>query len=520
MYAKVWSGGLQGLEAVIVEVEVDIGRGMPQFHIVGLPDSAIRESLKRVRSALRNSGFDFPMQRITVNLAPADVRKEGASFDLAIAVGILLASGQLHLGDAGPAMMLGELALDGALRGVPGVWTLGEGAAKHGISRAYVPLHNRNEAELIEGLSICTVSHLQEFKRAGELVNFINYLDDELKQRRLSEARKRSLVQIGDYAEVRGHSTVKRAMVIAAAGRFNTLLVGPPGTGKTMMLSRLPHILPPMDWKETLEVSRIDSLHSGRPFELVGCRPYRAPHHAITRSALIGGGSRANPGEITLAHHGVLLLDELPEFSKSALEALRVPLEEKAVQISRMKGTYCYPADFLLAAAMNPCPCGYYGFDQDQDQDQKRCTCTLQQIHRYRARLSGPLLDRIDLRLEVPLPREGEGAAPADCWTSQSMREQVTRAVQFAKARHKQQNLISASNGRAGKGQHWQSCADLEQAAQRLLESCARAQSISYRSIERILNIARTIADLELAPVIGVDHVAEALQFRLLDQGN
>jgi magnesium chelatase family protein len=498
--ASLRTAALYGIEACPVHVEVDVSFGMPMFTMVGLPDASVRESRDRVRSAIRNSGFEFPPHRITVNLAPADVRKAGAAFDLPIALGILAAQGVVERREIADVVVLGELSLDGSIHPARGVLPIAAAARREGVAGVLLPRSNAAEAALVDGLDVWPVSSL------GEAVGALNHPSSVTA---VSGRRSQlSASAMPDLADVRGQLLARRALEIACAGGHNLLLVGPPGAGKTMMARRVAGILPPLTFDEALEVTAVHSVAGLLKNEsgLVADRPFRAPHHTISNVALIGGGSQPRPGEVSLAHHGILFLDEMLEFHRGVLEVLRQPLEEGHVTIARAARTMTFPARFVLVGAMNPCPCGFAGDPVHE------CRCTPQQIARYRSRLSGPLLDRLDLTVDVP-------AVPPDILGGgESGEPSVAVRIRVVQARALQQNRTGDQGVRTNAALTAQMMAShcrLDSGGLRILAGAVLRLGLSARGYDRVRKVARTIADLAGSQNIEADHIAEALQFRM-----
>ena len=498
MLAKVWSCAVTGLEGALIEVEVDISPGLPSFTIVGLPDAAVQEARERVRSAIRNSGGMFPTQKVIVNLAPADLRKAGPAYDLPIAIGILIASGQVAA-DTRHSLFIGEVALDGLLRHTDGILPMACVAQAKGIKTIYVPAVDAPEAALLHDLSVIPIQSLNEL--AAHL-NGDTYVETHAPMVVQPTANETAI----DLADVKGQEHVKRALEISAAGAHNLLMFGPPGSGKTLLARCLPAILPPLSQSEALEVTKIYSVKGLLPAEqpLIQQRPFRAPHHTISYAGLVGGGRTPQPGEISLAHRGVLFLDEMPEFGQRVLQVLRQPMEDKHVMISRAAGTLAFPANFVLVGSLNPCPCGYHRSNGHN------CTCSPAAISRYQKRLSGPLLDRIDMHIEVPRIEYEKLASQQAGEPSATIRQRVIAARQQQQQRFQAE---AATNSGMAPAQIRMWC-PLDSACQNLIKTAMRQLNLSARAYHRILKLARTIADLGNSDTIQPIHLAEALQYR------
>ncbi len=509
MISFLHSASVQGIDACLIDVEIDISSGLPVFSIVGLPDTSVKESRDRVVSAIKNSGFDFPTKKITVNLAPADIKKEGGAFDLPIALGILASSGIIEKKSLQNICAIGELSLDGKLRPVKGILPIVLSLHKFGITQIIVPEKNKNEACVAKDIEIYPFSDLKDV---------IQFLKKETvvapyKQDSISFQNGSTKTSI-DFSDIKGQLFAKRAAEVACAGGHNMIMVGPPGSGKTMIAKRIPTILPSMSFEESVETTKIWSVSGLVPAgeSLITDRPFRSPHHTTSAVALIGGGSYPKPGEVSLAHNGVLFLDELTEFRRDVLEVLRQPLEDKIVTVSRAKNTLSFPASFMLIASMNPCPCGNYGSD-------KECTCNPYQVKRYRAKISGPLMDRIDIQVEVPALKIDEITSTQTVTneTSQQIKERVIKARNIQYERFKGKNIYC--NAQMGPKEIKKYCV-LEEKAGLMLHNAIEKLGFSARAYDRILKVARTIADLAGSEIIQTNHIAEAIKYRNLDKYN
>ncbi len=505
-FSKINSMGLMGLDGYLVEVQTDISNGMPAYEIVGLPDAAVREAKERVRSAIKNIGATFPSKKIVINLAPANLKKEGVLYDLPIAVALLEATEQLTVENSGKTVFLGELSLDGILSPVSGVLPMTIAAYQKGIEHIFVPEQNAKEAAVIDGIKVYAVKTLKDILDhfSGEKVISPTVTDT-------SELFSVAAESMLDFCDVKGQENVKRALKIAAAGNHNVLMIGSPGTGKTMLAQRIGTILPDLSFDEALEISKIHSIAGILPENspLIATRPFRSPHHTVSAIGLSGGGSFPRPGELSLAHNGVLFLDELPEFKRDVLEVMRQPLEDGSVTISRVNATLTYPCNIMLVASMNPCKCGYFG------DASRKCTCTPADVNRYRSRISGPLLDRIDIQVEVASVDYDKLSSAEKGETSAEIKEQINHARKIQLERYKEYNIYSNSQLTPSLMEKF--CA-LRADESAILKRAFDNLGLSARAHSRILKVARTIADMEGAENISTAHILEAIQYRSLDR--